>query len=176
MNIFGRAKSPNGQQHIQKWCDSTWPTVYRYVYSSVQNREEAEDITQETFTRALKKWSSPDELPTNSYLKTVALNLIRDRWRRSKAWGTRVPLEDYMLSANSVTDQIDIQTLMQQMLAKLPEDYQTVLQLRIIKGFSRSETAAQMKRSEDSIRGLQYRAVQALKNLADKHFEEGDKH
>ncbi len=176
MNIFRRANSTTDQQHIQKWCDNTWPMIYRYVYGSVQNREEAEDITQETFVRALKKWSSPDNLPTNSYLKTVALNLIRDRWRRLKARGTRVPLEDYMLSDISVTDKVDIQALMQQMLAKLPEDYQTVLRLRIIQGFSRSETAAQMRRSEDSIRGLQYRAVQALKNLVDKHFEEADIH
>lgn len=176
MNIFRRANALNDQQLIRKWCDNTWPMIYRYVYGSVQNREEAEDITQETFVRALKKWSSLDNLPPNSYLKTVALNLIRDRWRLLKTRGTRVPLEDYMLSHNSVSDQIDTQALMQQILTKLPEDYQTVLQLRIIQGFSRSEAAAKMGRTEDSIRGLQYRAVQALKNLVERHFEEADKH
>lgn len=175
MNKFWRLNSPDKQQNLRTWCDDTWPLVYRYVYRLVQNRQEAEDITQETYTRVLKKLASPDELPTNGYLMTVALNLIRDRWRRLKVRGTPVPLEDYMFSSNSRTDMIDTQTLVQQLMEKLPEDYRTVLQLRIIQGYSRTETASRMGRTEDSIRGLQYRAVQTLKNLLDNHFKEEEK-
>jgi len=32
---------------IEDICSLTWETVYRFVYYKVQNRQEAEDITQE---------------------------------------------------------------------------------------------------------------------------------
>ncbi|KPD00922.1 hypothetical protein LR69_00703 [Geobacillus sp. BCO2] len=34
---------------IEQLCLSTWKSVYRLIYFKVQNREEAEDITQETW-------------------------------------------------------------------------------------------------------------------------------
>jgi len=146
--------------------------IYRYVYYHVQNREEAEDITQETYTRTLRNLSSPENLPNDGYLRTVALNLIRDRWRHLKVSGIHVPLEEDMLSSGSVTDDVETQTLIQFLMEKLSEDHRTVLQLRIIKGYSRSETANRMGRTEDSIRGLQYRALQSLKGLIIKYDEE----
>jgi len=38
---------------IEDICSLTWETVYRFVYYKVQNRQEAEDITQETYVKAL---------------------------------------------------------------------------------------------------------------------------
>lgn len=173
MNTFWRAKpSEKKQQNLKRWCEETWPMIYRYVYYHVQNREEAEDITQETYTRTLRNFSSPDNLPNDGYLRTVALNLIRDRWRHMKIRGTHVPLEEDMFSSDSVTDSVETQTLVQHLMEKLSEDHRTVLQLRIIQGYSRSDTANHMGRTEDSVRGLQYRAIQSLKSLINKHNEE----
>ncbi len=31
---------------VEDICEQTWESLYRYVYYKVQNREEAEDITQ----------------------------------------------------------------------------------------------------------------------------------
>ena len=171
MHNFRGATSKKDQK-LQNWCNDTWKMVYRYVYSYVQNREEAEDITQETYSRALNSLPSRDNLPNNSYLKTIALNLVRDRWRRQKTGGIQVPIEDYMLSMDNLTDKIDTKNLIQQLMANLPDDYRTVLQLRIIQGFSRIETAKLMGRTEDAVRGLQFRAVQTLKTLVNQHFEE----
>ena len=38
---------------IEELCSSTWESVYRFIYFKVQNRQEAEDITQETYVKAL---------------------------------------------------------------------------------------------------------------------------
>lgn len=38
---------------IEEICSLTWKTVYRFIYFKVQNRQEAEDITQETYVRTL---------------------------------------------------------------------------------------------------------------------------
>ena len=56
---------------------------------------------------------------------------------------------------------------------QLPAQYRQVLELRIIDGYSRKETAERMERSEDAIRGLQYRALQALRDLFHATEENG---
>ncbi|MEW5323650.1 sigma factor [Geobacillus thermoleovorans] len=80
---------------IEQLCLSTWESVYRLIYFKVQNREEAEDITQETYVRAIpylqKNRVSPDK--QMAFLKTVALNIIRDRWRQHQRRGTTADLE-----------------------------------------------------------------------------------
>ncbi len=171
--ISSKSKNTENQQWaLQQWCNTTWPDLYKYIYYRVQNREEAEDVTQETYVRAFAKFSSPDNLPTPGYLKTIALNLIRDDWRRQKARGVQVPLEEVLLSCESNEEATINKKAMRDLMGQLPEDQHRVLQLRIIEGYSRAETAERMAKSEDAVRGLQYRAVQVLRNLMLKHFEE----
>ena len=38
----------------EEWCDRTRPKVYRYIYGLIQDRERAEDLTQETYARVLR--------------------------------------------------------------------------------------------------------------------------
>ncbi len=164
--------SDNQQQKLQQWCHHTWPELYRYVYYRVQNREEAEDVTQEAYVRVLKKFTSPDNLPPPGYLKTTALNLIRDGWRQQKTHGIQVPLEEVLLSCESGEDAIINENSIRELMRQLPEDQHRVLQLRIVDGYSRAETARRMEKSEDAVRGLQYRAVQAMRSLMVKQLEE----
>jgi RNA polymerase sigma-70 factor (ECF subfamily) len=166
----------NQRQKLQNWCDNSWPDVYRYVYYRVQNREEAEDVTQETYARALKKFASRGKLPSQGYLKTIALNLIRDRWRRQQVQGVTVSLEDVFLLRESDEEAAVNRNVIRILMEQLSEEQRTVLQLRIIEGYSRAETALRMGKSEDAVRGLQYRAVQALRSLMVKHSEEVNKH
>lgn len=63
---------------IEKICDDTWKPLYQYIYYKVQNQEEAEDIVQETYVRAIpyiqkgkivpKEWSGIIRLERNSFL------------------------------------------------------------------------------------------------------------
>lgn len=52
-------------------------------------------------------------------------------------------------------------------LGQLDEDYRTVLVLRFISGLTAEETGAVMGKSPTAIRGLQRRALTALRNLLD---------
>ncbi|MEN6463089.1 MAG: sigma factor, partial [Syntrophomonas sp.] len=69
---------------IEQICSATWEPLYRFIYFKVQNREEAEDITQETYVKTLtylQDHKNPGENPLG-FLKTVAMNILRDRWRQ----------------------------------------------------------------------------------------------
>ena len=64
---------------MEIWYQETVSKLYRFTYALLQNREEAEDITQETYFRCLRQ--NKQELPPFPYLKQVARNLIYDRYR-----------------------------------------------------------------------------------------------
>lgn len=160
----GAAAPASGRQAIgslQEWCERTWPDLYQFIYRRVQNRQEAEDLTQESYLRALGHHGTDDAPPSPSYLRTIALNLIRDRWRRQRVRGVPVPLEEALLLRDE-GDALD-GALVRRALDGLPEDHRTVLWLRIVEGRSRAETARRMGRTADAVRGLQYRAVQAMR-------------
>ncbi len=156
------------KRHQQAWLQ-----LYRYVYARVQNRQEAEDLTQEAYLRAIARGRTPEgqspggpgDSPSRSYLQMVALNLIRDRWRRHRAHGVEVPLEEAFLGRPDVADDAVHRAWVRSLVAGLLAEHRTVLELRIVAGYSRAETARRMGRTEDSIRGLQYRAIQALRRL-----------
>lgn len=150
------------------WYRENWPDLYRFVYHHVQNRQDAEDLAQEAFSRTLAHQDA-DEPPTRQYLYTAAHNLIRDRWRRRQRAGLAVPLEEVLLSR--AADDGAMQVWMQDLLLKLPPEYRTVLELRIIGGYSRAETAERLKTSEGAVRSMQYRALQMLRCMAGEEAE-----
>jgi RNA polymerase sigma-70 factor (ECF subfamily) len=50
-------------------------------------------------------------------------------------------------------------------LSQLSPDYQQVLTLRFISGLSHAETGRVLNRSEEAVRVLQYRALNALRQV-----------
>jgi RNA polymerase sigma-70 factor (ECF subfamily) len=64
-------------------CRQEWVTAYRIVAGWVASRQEAEDLTQEVFLRALRHLEGYQSASGSfrPYLIAVARNLVRDRWR-----------------------------------------------------------------------------------------------
>lgn len=159
-------KDPLQDKNLETWYQQTVSKLYRFIYAQLQNREEAEDITQETYFRCLRH--SKQDLPPYPYLKQVARNLIYDRyrqWQRFLSQAEKQSLTQSSSSDSSMEENWITQAYLQELMDQLPQEYRQVLKLRIIEGYSRKETAEQMGRSEDSIRGLQYRALQNLRDL-----------
>lgn len=157
---------------IEQLCSSLWEPVYRFLYFKVQNREEAEDITQETFVKTLT-YLQKHNIPQDNllgFMKTVAQNIMRDRWRKKQRRGVMVDLDTVNIDAAAIMDE---QTLITQRLqiesalAQLNRDQRTILNLRIIQGYSVADTAKLTGKTEAAVRTTQYRALQALGKLLD---------
>jgi RNA polymerase sigma-70 factor (ECF subfamily) len=158
---------------IEKLCLATWESLYRFIYYKVQNREEAEDITQETYVKTLNSLQRNKAPRENflGFLKTVSLNVIRDRWRQKKRGGILVNFQEIMPEETAGRDQQDdlAQRLMlESALAGLSREQQTILDLRIIKGYSVAETAKLVGKTEGAVRIGQYRALQTLAKILDE--------
>lgn len=166
------AKKKNlNEQSMETWYQQTVTKLYSFTYALLQNREEAEDITQEAYFRCLRK--DTKNYPSYPYLKKVARNLIYDRYRHWQKGGIRI--EDHFPSEDALATEENLVTraLVQELMNQMPEQYREVLELRIIEGYSRKETAERLGRSEDAIRGLQYRALQTLRDLFNATEENG---
>jgi len=164
---------PGKRRETEAWYREMWLQLYRFAYARVQNREEAEDLAQETCARVLGSPSTATAgPPTREFLFTTALNLIRDRWRRSRVRGITVTLDEAILLHASEHDEAVQRAWIQELLAKLPPDYREVFELRIVRGYSRAETATRMGKSEAAVRNLQYRAVQTMRDLMRDHLKE----
>ncbi|WP_342507502.1 sigma-70 family RNA polymerase sigma factor [Sporosarcina sp. FSL K6-2383] len=155
---------------VEEICHATWKPLYRFIYYKVQNREEAEEITQETFVKAIpylrKGKIHPDKY--SGFLKTVALNVLRDRWRKKKRRGINVDIETIHPEVSAVGDATEMSVeriIIEKALSQLQKEQQTVIELRIIKGYSVAETAEIMDKTEVNIRVMQHRALQSLAKI-----------
>lgn len=159
---------------IEEICSSTWEPLYRFIYYRVQNRQEAEDVTQETYVRALShiRKSGVKIDAYISYLKKISLNILKDKWRKKKRRGTRVNLEAINPDETAVPDSTEAvaqRQMIEKALSQLKEEQRMVIELRIIKGYSAAETARIMNKKEGTVRVLQYRALHTLASILDKN-------
>ena len=145
--------------------------VYRYVFYRVRNDADAEDLVSDVFVRALR--AIPRYEPRVAFLAwlyRIARNAVIDRARRSR---TQISFEDALAHPN--VDQIvepDANILalsdkeaVRGALAKLTPLQQEVIVLRFVEGYSTQEIATLVGKREGTVRGIQFRALEALRAL-----------
>lgn len=137
------------------------PDVLRYVASFVHDHHEAEDITQNVFTKlmtAIKKYEQRD-VPFAAWIMRVARNAALDHMRARRAIPTEeVRLADDGRAQTSLNRTRDLRCALEQ----LPEDQREVLILRHIAGLSPLEIADTLEKTESSVHGLHHRGRRTL--------------
>lgn len=155
--------------NIEELYREYFTPVYRYILSLSRNPEIAEEVTQETFFRALKKIDTyRGEASIHAWLCRIAKNLWIDM---SKKKSRSVPLDEsqceddkaYMNSeiAFSPEEQLlqkQTAMLVYKVLHELKEPYKEVFQLRTFGDLSFSEIAELFSKSESWARVTYYRA------------------
>lgn len=149
-----------------------WRPIFGLAYTALHDRSDAQDVTQEAFLRALRHLDQFQQrgAPFHAYLATIARNLIRDRWRQPVS--ANISLQHVDLIEPDATDRAvissDERAYLREVLARLPDDYQTVIRLRVLEERPTEEVAELMRRSPGAVRVLQHRAIVALR----AHFDE----
>jgi RNA polymerase sigma-70 factor (ECF subfamily) len=146
--------------------------IYRYLYYRVGSHSLAEDLTSETFLRALRRIDSFTYTGKDigAWFTTIARNLVTDHVKSSR-FRLEVSTAD-MLDADRGDDGIEAQVLERLQNAALLDavrglraDQQECIVLRFLQGLSVAETAEVMGRSNGAVKQLQLRAVRALATL-----------
>lgn len=147
------------------------PAVFRFLFAHLEDRLDAEDLTEEVFLRVWQALPGFQEqgAPFGGFLFRVARNALYDHYRRIRRRPTTALAQDWQDDlqpdpAVSVPEHMERQTV-RKALATLGDDHRQVLSLRFLAGLSPDETAAAMGRSAGAIRVLQHRALAALRKL-----------
>ncbi len=152
--------------------DAYVDSVYRYLYYRVGSHALAEDLTSETFLRALRRldsftWQGKD---IGAWFVTIARNLVTDHVKSSR-FKLEVTTAD-MLDADRATGGVEDEVMgrldkavLLDAVRQLRTDQQECIVLRFLQGLTLAETAAVMSRSEGAVKQLQLRAVRALAKL-----------
>jgi RNA polymerase sigma-70 factor (ECF subfamily) len=146
--------------------------VFRFLHHRVGDRTTAEDLTSETFVRALRRIDSLSfqGRDVGAWLVTIARNLVLDHVKSSR-YRLEVSTAD-MRDADRATDgpeEAVFQRLTSAALMagvqQLSDDQRECLVLRFLQGLSVAETAAAMGRKDGAVKALQHRAVRRLAAL-----------
>ncbi|MER5323992.1 sigma-70 family RNA polymerase sigma factor [Streptosporangium roseum] len=144
--------------------------VYRYIYFRVGSHPLAEDLTSETFLRALRRiadftWQGRD---FGAWLVTIARNLITDHFKSgryrlevSTAEVIDIPLDGPHIPENAVVTAMINDRVLSAVRDLGPEQQECVV-LRFLHGMSLAETALIMGKKSGAIKALQFRAIRAL--------------
>ncbi|MEV1045114.1 ECF subfamily RNA polymerase sigma factor, BldN family [Streptomyces sp. NPDC049916] len=171
MDLVERAQAGEADA-FGRLYDQYSDTVYRYIYYRVGGKATAEDLTSETFLRALRRistftWQGRD---FGAWLVTIARNLVADHFKSSR-FRLEVTTGE-MLDANEVARSPEDSVLeslsnaaLLQAVRRLNPQQQECVTLRFLQGLSVAETARVMGKNEGAIKTLQYRAVRTLARL-----------
>jgi RNA polymerase sigma-70 factor (ECF subfamily) len=147
-------------------------SVYRFLFYRTRSTQLAEDLTSETFFRALRsmngfRWQGKD---FGAWLMTIARNLCTDHF---KAGRTRLEVTTEDMGAhddatdgpeNAVLAALTNELLLEA-LTRLPDEQRDCLVMRFLQGMSIAETAAVLERSDGAVKQLQLRGVRNLAKL-----------
>ena len=140
--------------------------LYRFCLMKVSDRERAEDLVQDTYTRfwqVLRDGTRPDN--TRAFLYTIARNRVIDWYRKKKEQSLDQLREAGIDFAGSGTAEITDNAELQQVLAvinELDEPSRDVLLLRFMEGWTPSEIA---ELNGESANAVSVRLNRALKKV-----------
>lgn len=161
-------------QDFQRFYEENLVPVYRYVYSKVGNREEAEDLTSHVFLKAVRRLDyQRSEQSSQAWLFQVARTTIADYWREyyrdrgavssleeleEGGWEGPVEEEAGLVNGRAI-ERVD------RILQALPGRDREVLTCRFLLNLSLSETAERMGLTETNVKVIQFRALKRAARL-----------
>jgi RNA polymerase sigma-70 factor, ECF subfamily len=135
--------------------------LFAIAYGILQNREEAEDVVQDTFVKAWKsRWRLRDSAKLPAWLATIARHRARDLARKRRP----EPLpEEFdageMVELESGGQKADLDGEVRSALAELPELHRVALTLRYFEDLDYGTIEQTLGLTNGALRGILGRAL-----------------
>ena len=141
------------------------PRIRAYLYRMLRNREEAEDLTQETFLKAFRGLNRFDpERPFKAWLYTIATNTGLNAIRGQQRKGVQVALDPELAAYPEAAGvALEAGERLEVALATLTPRSLQLITLHYHEGFSLEEAGAVLGMSEGAAKAALCRARQALR-------------
>jgi RNA polymerase sigma-70 factor (ECF subfamily) len=145
------------------------PGIFRYVYYRLGDAELARDVQSDVFVRMLEGIGGYEDRgwPIGAWLYRIAHARTIDALRRRDRQPS-MPLEPAMLLADGPDEGVELtadKAALRRAIARLGEGQRRVITLRFTYGLTIEEAARQLGRTVGSVKSLQHRATERLREL-----------
>jgi RNA polymerase sigma-70 factor (ECF subfamily) len=154
-----------------------YQSAWRYALRLCANREDAEDLLQESLGHAYTKL---DQLRADDTVRGWVLSIIRSKFLRhrqrakSRSAQQSSELAEYSLAAPTDWAADPLSELMTAALSQLPESQREILSLFYIEGLSVYETGLVLNVAPQAVKQRLFRARAALRRHMQPHLAMGD--
>ena len=146
--------------------------LFRLALRITLNREDAEDVVQETMIRVWNRRDQWEQIESiEAFCTTICRNLALDKTKRASNQdaslddeGHDAPDHSYSANPEEQAMQRDKVERVRRLMNLLPEKQRTCMQLRDVEGKSYKEIAAVMDITEQQVKVNIFRARQSIKH------------
>jgi RNA polymerase sigma factor (sigma-70 family) len=151
--------------------------IFRFLLRLVRSRDDAQDLTQDTFLRAhqaLAQWRADSRF--RAWLFRIARNIAFDRLRRDKLvefvmLEDDVDLPDTAAGPEAMLETAQRYQLLEAALASLPASHREILLLREIEEMTYDEITLVLDLNAGTVKSRLARARAALQDRLERHPE-----
>jgi RNA polymerase sigma factor (sigma-70 family) len=148
---------------IERLYADHYGDVFRYVLALTRSLADAEEITADTFERALRTWRQVPERPI-AWLLLTARRIATDRWRRARHLARLLPRIGNARSASGPDHDTEFGAWFDALASVLTARQREVLVLRYQRDLTNADIGAVMGLSESGVRSLVARALAVLRS------------
>ena len=175
--LIDLAINENDQKAYSEIMKSYKNSIYFTILKMIKNRDDAEDLTIEAFSKAFKNLHKfKKEFTFSTWLFRIATNNTIDFIRKKKLLTTSIhtslkdeagqnielDIKDSNLNPNEITIKNEKIIIVRQLVNKLPEKYQNLVKLRYFKELSYKEIAIKTNSPLGTIKAQLFRARDLL--------------
>jgi RNA polymerase sigma factor (sigma-70 family) len=158
----------SGAEIGELYDEHVW-SVYAFLAYRVNRRADAEDLTQQTFERAVRSWGrfDPNRSSPKTWLITIARNLAIDHYRRSKG-GRDLSLDELEEGSERITSPAPDESLglspeLESALGRLSTRDREVIALRFGGDMSGPQIADALQLSLPNVQQILSRSLRKLR-------------
>ena len=138
--------------------------LFAIAYGVLQDRQEAEDVVQDTLVKAWKsRWRVRDPEKFPAWISTIARHRARDLARRKRPEPLPADLESASVDTDAGHTTPDFDAEVQTALAQLPELHRAAVTLRYFEELDYATIEQTLGLSNGSLRGILGRALGAMR-------------
>ncbi len=138
--------------------------IYRFIYGMVYNQDDANEILQETFYRAIRHGKKGVK-NMRAYLIRIARNIIYDNWRKRKKE------EEEMREVEKGESDTNLKIDIEKAIKSLNPEFKEVFVLKEINGLNYDEIAVQLKIPVGTVKSRLNRARLELREKLRRKLE-----
>ncbi|EOH8762714.1 RNA polymerase sigma factor [Enterococcus faecalis] len=149
---------------LETLVDTKYEKMYRIAFNYTHSKEDALDVIQESFEKALKAiQKGPDIKDFDAWFFRILLSVATDYWRKKKREAVHIEKDEHVLALlnNPQRSFLEIEEIINQ----LDSPNREIILLKFFEGFTLKEIALILDINENTIKTKMYRSLNELRSL-----------